>query len=150
MQHNPPSSPSPDLAANLARLRRRRRKRGLTLDGLAEISSVSCAAISSLENGASNPRIETLWSLANALGVDFGALVGGGPDTLVTDADGIGVRLLERQTRPRIVEAFTMDMPGGTARRAGAHVGGVCEHIVVLSGEMTAGPEASPSLLRTG
>ncbi|WP_419910309.1 helix-turn-helix domain-containing protein [Hoeflea sp.] len=147
MQHKAPSSPSPDIAANLARLRR---KRGLTLDGLAEISSVSRAAISALENGASNPRIETLWSLANALGVDFGTLVGGGLDTLVTDADGIGVRLLERQTRPRIVEAITMDMPGGAARRAGANVGGVREHIVVLSGEMTAGPEAAPSLLRTG
>jgi transcriptional regulator with XRE-family HTH domain/SAM-dependent methyltransferase len=138
---------SSEIGANLARLRKRR---GLTLDGLAELSSVSRAAISALENGASNPRLETLWSLANALGIEFGELVGGRNDVEVVEADGISARLIDRQTRPRTVEAFLLDLPANAKRHADAHVHGVSENVVVLSGTIAVGPLSAPMLLHAG
>ncbi|ENS89149.1 hypothetical protein B997_00003 [Brucella melitensis UK3/06] len=132
---------------NLARLRKRR---GLTLDGLAELSSISRAAISALENGAGNPRLETLWSLANALGIEFGELVGARNDVEVVEADGISVRLIDRQTRPRTVEAFLLDLPANAKRHADAHVHGVSENVVVLSGAIAVGPLSTPMLLHAG
>lgn len=140
-------SNSAEIGMNLARLRKRR---GLTLDGLAELSSISRAAISALENGAGNPRLETLWSLANALGIEFGELVGARNDVEVVEADGISVRLIDRQTRPRTVEAFLLDLPANAKRYADAHVHGVSENVVVLSGAIVVGPLSTPMLLHAG
>lgn len=46
------------IGAHVVRLRKRR---GVTLTSLSEISRVSKAAISALENGRGNPTIEVLW-----------------------------------------------------------------------------------------
>lgn len=127
-----------------------RRRRGLTLDGLAELSLVSRAAISALEKGEGNPRVQTLWNLADALNVNFGTLLGDGADEVVIEEDGVSVRLLDRQTCPKMVEVFLMEIPAGKARQAKPHIAGVQEHVVVLAGELKAGPSSSPSLLRSG
>lgn len=127
-----------------------RRKRGLTLDGLAELSLVSRAAISALEQGNGNPRVQTLWNLADALGVNFSTLLDDTPDTVISDEDGINIRLLERQTSPKIVEVFLMELPPKTSRYAKAHPTDVREHVVLLAGEMQVGPNEAPSLLRSG
>ncbi|MFD2441084.1 helix-turn-helix domain-containing protein [Paracoccus kondratievae] len=93
---------NPSLSSALgSKLSQLRRKRGLTLDGLAELSLVSRAAISALEQGNGNPRVQTLWNLADALGVNFSTLLDDTTETIVSDEDGIRVRLLERQTSPR-------------------------------------------------
>lgn len=139
--------PAQKIGENLARLRH---ARGLTLDGLAEISLVSRAAISALEQGNGNPRLQTIWSLADALGVNFGALLGNEGEEGFAGEDGINIRLLERQRSPRVVEAYLLDLPPHASRRAKAHVPGVREHIVVISGEMQAGPDDAPSILRCG
>lgn len=142
---------NPSLSSALgSKLSQLRHKRGLTLDGLAELSLVSRAAISALEQGNGNPRVQTLWNLADALGVNFSTLLDDSTDTIVSDEDGIRVRLLERQTSPKMVEVFLMELPPGGARYATAHPRDVREHIVVLAGEMRAGPREAPSLLRSG
>ena len=46
-----------------------RREKGLTQEGLAEISGLSQQYISGLEQGRRNPTIVTLHELATALGV---------------------------------------------------------------------------------
>lgn len=135
------------VGQNLAKIRRRR---GLTLEGLAELSSVSRASISALENGADNPRVQTLWNLADALGVNFGTLIGDDEDEPILEDDGISVRLIDRKAGTRVVEAYLMEVPEGVTRNASAHVSGVKEHVVVLSGEFLTGPVDSPSLLSTG
>lgn len=127
-----------------------RRKRGLTLDGLAELSLVSRAAISALEQGNGNPRVQTVWNLADALGVNFSTLLDDTTETILSDEDGIRIRLLERQASPKIVEVFLMEIPPGGSRHAKAHRTDVREHIVVLAGEMRAGPSEAPSLLKSG
>lgn len=135
------------IGQNIATIRRRR---GLTLEGLSELSSVSRASISALENGADNPRVQTLWNLADALGVNFGILIGDGEVESILDDDGGSVQLIDRQTSPKIVEAYRLDIPAGVTRKAKPHVSGVQEHVVVLSGELLTGPQDAPSLLTPG
>jgi transcriptional regulator with XRE-family HTH domain len=60
------------LAANLHRLRTSRR---LSLATLATRADLAKATLANLEQGRGNPTIETLWSLAIALGVPFSDLL---------------------------------------------------------------------------
>ena len=65
-----------DIAATVgANLRRLRRKRGLSLEGLARRSGVSRSMISQTELGQSAPTIGLLWRVARALDVTFSELV---------------------------------------------------------------------------
>src|SRR6476620_9159909 len=67
-------SASPDLVPILgANLRRLRSKRGLSLERLAKLSTVSRAMLSQVELGYSAPTINVIWRIANALGVPFSA-----------------------------------------------------------------------------
>lgn len=56
-------------------LRRLRAERGLSLDGLSKISEVSKSRLSQIERGEANPSVTTVWQMANALKVEFSALV---------------------------------------------------------------------------
>jgi transcriptional regulator with XRE-family HTH domain len=56
-------------------LRRLRKERGLTQRGLADASGVDPATISLVENGKRRPHLETLDSLAGALGVEVTDLI---------------------------------------------------------------------------
>ena len=53
-----------------ARLRRRRRRRGLTMEELGKTAGVSLESIWRLETGRTSARITTVRKLAKALGVD--------------------------------------------------------------------------------
>lgn len=135
------------IGANIARARQRR---GLTLDGLAELSLVSRATISALENGHANPGVQTLWSLADALGLNFTALLGDDPASALIEEEGVTVRLVERQTTPPLIETYVIELPRGESRQAKPHAAGVIEHVVVLAGEMRTGPTARPQTLSPG
>lgn len=50
-------------------VKRLREKRGLTQEGLAELSGFSQQYISGLEQGRRNPTVVTVYELARALGV---------------------------------------------------------------------------------
>jgi len=58
------------------RVKELRRSRGLTLEGLAEISGVSRAMISKLERGEKNPTLVVAAKLAEGLGVTLSRLAG--------------------------------------------------------------------------
>src|ERR1700741_2921395 len=76
---NPPSANTVSEKAPLeviaASLRRERRRTGLSLTEVARRAGIAKSTVSQLESGAGNPSVETLWSLAVALGVDFTRLV---------------------------------------------------------------------------
>ncbi|MGX7013982.1 helix-turn-helix domain-containing protein [Vagococcus silagei] len=57
-------------------LRDLRKNKGLTMEQLANLSGVSGITISNLENGRSNPTINVLWKLAEALDITLTQLVG--------------------------------------------------------------------------
>ena len=88
--------------------------------------------------------------MASALDVEFSVLVGTNSDEWVTEKDGVAVRLIERQTKPRNIEAYVINIPPNIVHSANAHASGTKEHVVVLSGEITTGPEAEPTLLKAG
>src|SRR5215210_644533 len=58
------------------RVRELRRRRGLTLEELAELSGVSRAMISKLERGEKNPTLLVAANLAEGLGVTLSQLAG--------------------------------------------------------------------------
>ena len=73
-------NPAPRLAQKVAqRLRRARRKRGLSQKGLAKLSGLSQTAISAYERGAMEPTVSNLLALARALRVSPQWLMGLGP-----------------------------------------------------------------------
>jgi transcriptional regulator with XRE-family HTH domain len=60
------------LGQNLHRLRTERQ---LSLGQLAEKSGLSKVMLSQIEKGTSNPTVNTLWKIANGLGVSYSALM---------------------------------------------------------------------------
>ncbi|MEH7381074.1 XRE family transcriptional regulator [Bacillus sp. JJ1533] len=60
------------IASNLAEMRK---KRGLSLDQVSELTGVSKAMLAQIENGKSNPTVTTLWKIANGLQVSFSAFL---------------------------------------------------------------------------
>jgi transcriptional regulator with XRE-family HTH domain len=63
------------LSVMSARIRARRRDRGLSLDRLAAIAGVSKGVLVQIESGAANPSIATLCKVAAALGASVADLV---------------------------------------------------------------------------
>lgn len=136
------------LARNLARLRK---ERGLTLTSLSELSGVSKAALSELEAGRGNPTLTTLWSLADALGVPFGALVSEATGEAVEVTEpGVAVRLLERSAGEPQLEVYSMRLAPGARREAVPHAPGVVERVMVIAGKMRVGPLGSPRVVEAG
>lgn len=60
------------LGQNLHRLRTERQ---LSLGQLAEKSGLSKVMLSQIEKGTANPTVNTLWKIANGLGVSYSALM---------------------------------------------------------------------------
>ena len=151
-----------DLAEALARnLRRIRLQRALSLSALGRLAGISKATLSNLERGMGNPSIDTVWSLAQALNVPFGALFDElSPDeirvTRLADAQIVssepgftGRRLLTRDARGR-VELYVLDLERGVRRDASAHPPGVIEHVIVIKGRVEVGPDGDPTVLGAG
>ncbi|MFA7096752.1 MAG: methyltransferase [Gammaproteobacteria bacterium] len=139
------------LAVNLENVRRRR---GMTLSGLAEASGIAKATLSNLSRGKGNPTLETIWTLAHALQVPFGELVGqkGGGAGIgeVVGDQGASVRLIERQSEPQVTEAYLMKLDAQVRYEAEPHPAGVEERIVVLQGYLLTGAVSKPILLSPG
>lgn len=57
------------------RLQQLRREQNISQEKLAELSGLHRTYISSLERGARNPTITTLYSVANALNIEISYLV---------------------------------------------------------------------------
>src|SRR5262249_33916963 len=73
------------------RIRSLRRRRGLTVQGLATACSLSKGFISQVENGRTSPSLSTLVDLARVLGVSPAFLVANGsPGAHITRSNGHG------------------------------------------------------------
>ncbi|MDQ4034550.1 MAG: cupin domain-containing protein [Chloroflexota bacterium] len=106
-----------------AQVRRRRRDRGLTLAGVAELTGLNIGYLSQVENDKASPSLETLAALAAALDVP------------------IAWFLLEQSDAPRVVRAA--DRPRRRmARDSGAMTqidGGVARDLAIFEGTMPPG-----------
>jgi transcriptional regulator with XRE-family HTH domain len=149
------------IAANLHRLRTARR---LSLAALAKRAAVAKATLANLEQGRGNPTIETLWSLALALGVAFSDLLEDRRETTTvlaraqqgarvrgsTSGGQLDLRLLDRIERGGLVEVFDMFLPARTEHLGSPHGSGVVERVFVHEGTITVGPASDPLTLGPG
>jgi SAM-dependent methyltransferase/transcriptional regulator with XRE-family HTH domain len=131
--------------------RRLRVERGISLPGLTEISGIGRNTLSGLEDGSQTATIDTVWQLAKALGLTFGDLVDYASSAGVAPhGDGLNVRLVDKQSEPRLIESYLMELAPNVTRKAEAHSPGVQEHIVMLKGAMLTGAETRPALISAG
>lgn len=132
-------------------LKSARSVRGISLSGLAEISGIGKATLSGIEKGEGNPTIETLWNLARSLNVPFGQLIASErEEATVYTAAGISAKLINRETTPRVIETFVMELAPHTKRLAEPHMAGVIEHVLMLQGRMLIGTSSEPQLISSG
>ena len=145
------------------RVRDLRRGRGLTLNGLAELSGVSRAMISKLERGEKNPTLVVAAKLAEGLGVTLSRLAGieerrevavvprercmimRDPET------GFERQLLSPNFAGLGVEFIRNKIPkGSTSGDFPPHRRGVEEHVVVERGTLRAVLGGKEYLLKEG
>lgn len=146
------------LADNVRRLRERA---DLSLRELAVRAGVSTSTLSNLEAGTGNPGVETLVTIGGALGVPFSELVlPHEPDVRVQRADeGVVVeaegaafssRLLVAASNRSMTEVYEGSMDARGVYRAGPHLAGVTESVIVVAGRMRVGPDEAPVELTSG
>lgn len=141
-------------------IRARREQAQLSLSELARRAGISKGALSQLEAAQANPTVETLWALAQALGVPFSDLIAEPPppDVLVTRAtegewitgSPISSRLVQRLNVPATMEVHQIRVDVGPARHSAAHSRGLTEHVILQSGRMRLGPVDFPVVLEAG
>src|SRR4051794_32968922 len=127
---------------------------------LSRRSGVARNTIAALERGEGNPTVDTLYALADALGVPLASLlVEPSPGPVVVRA-GAGVHvagaaldasLLERFERPGVFgELYAIRFHAGVVRSADPHPFGVEESLHLFSGSVRVGPADAPVELGPG
>jgi len=133
---------------------------GLSQAQLARRAGLSKASVSQLESGRSNPTVETVWALAQALGRPFSDLTGEldlPPVTHTRPSDGewvagqvITSRLLHRMDAPGVVEVYDVRLDPGNVHRSDPHRRGLTEQLIVHAGQVRVGPADGPVLAQAG
>ena len=148
-------SASAAIAALGARVRAVRESRGLSLAALSRRSDVARATLTQLEAGQGNPTLETVYALANALGVPLSDLIGGPASSgvrVVRAGEGpllrgevVEGRLVDRAELPgHVLELFDQRLHPGAEQVSAAHPPGVRERLLVTKGRVRCGPQSSP------
>jgi len=146
------------LAVNLRRIRT---ERALSMQALARKSGVARATLIGLEAGTANPTLETLMSIAEALGVPSALLltadspplrlVRAGDDEALQEEYG-AVRILDQIADVSILGVLEARVFKGRQYTRGDHPDppGTQAFLFVISGRMLAGPTAAPVEVRAG
>jgi transcriptional regulator with XRE-family HTH domain len=142
-------------------VRRLRERSGLSLRELSTRAGISASTLSSLEAGTGNPGLETLVSIAGALGVPFGELVVAheadvhvqradeGPVVTAQEAD-FASRLLVTTGRRGVTEVYEAMLEPGEEYIAEPHLPGVVESVYVTHGQVRVGPRDATVVLGPG
>jgi transcriptional regulator with XRE-family HTH domain len=112
----------PETGAVACNLRVLRRRRGLSIERLAEASGVSRSAISDIERGRSIPTVNVVGRLSRALRVDFSTLVGELPRSAIVLRRGAVSerrRSLCPDARPSAAGFFEVRVPPHTRHEDG-------------------------------
>lgn len=149
------------LGVIAANLQRERQRVGWSMTELARRAGVAKSTLSQLEASSGNPSLETLWALANALGVSFAQLVGPEPTDVTVIRAGEGPRaaaelggyvatLLSASPPGARRDLYLLDAEPDSPRRADPHPIGTIEHVVLCSGRALVGPTDDPVTLEPG
>ena len=149
------------LIAIGSRVRELRNERGLTLQGLAEMTGLSASLLSLVERGKTSPSIGTLVSIAHAFDVHMTDLMPGAPpppeqpvlrqgdQRVYATPEGVNRRIL-RDDRVRGLEvALNEYSPGGRSADSLLHHNGY-EYGVVIEGTLTVEVNGESYELRPG
>jgi transcriptional regulator with XRE-family HTH domain len=159
MMRNEMPTPSERAGATVRDLRTRA---GLSALELSRRSGVARGTLAQLESGTGNPTVETLYALADALGVPLADLLADEPPAtevrVVRTGEGpevhgaaLDATLLERLERPGVTgELYAIRFAAGAVRRAQPHPFGVVEHLHLHSGRARVGPADAPVELGPG
>jgi transcriptional regulator with XRE-family HTH domain len=135
-------------------LRARREAAGLSVLELARRSGVARGTITALEAHGGNPTVDTLYALADTLGVPLADLLDEPGSTVLRAGEGVPVegaaldaRLL---SRGRFGELYAISFHPGEVRHAQPHPFGVEEHLHLHAGRVRVGPEDAPLELAAG
>jgi transcriptional regulator with XRE-family HTH domain len=131
----------------------------LSLSELARRSDIAKGTLSQLESGTSNPTIETVFSLSNALGVpvsslliervDADVVLVRSSDIEVLSSNAVDLRMLRRMdVTEAVIELFDQRVRHGQVQHSTGHHGR--EHVIVTSGVLRVGPAESPFELGPG
>ena len=126
-----------------------RKKRGLTLEQLAEKSGVSRSMLSTIERGEVNPTFSVVWSLTQTLGISLNQLdEGTGFNPMIehihaystpsqSSPDGLATLLmLSPRTTVLPVEWHLLKMQPGAVLESEPHSPGTYEHLTCISGSL--------------
>lgn len=142
-------------------IRRERGRAGLSLSALAVQAGLAKSTLSQLESGQGNPSVETLWAIANALAVPFSflfeaqvsavALVRANEGAAVcSDSSDLTTTLLADCPAGSRRDLYRVQLSKGASRKSKPHPAGTLEHLVVISGQLRAGPEQAAEQLGPG
>ena len=141
------------------KIRQLRKRRGWTLDQLAELSGVSRSMLSQVERGAANPTLSVAFRIATAFGLSLGDLVDGATraariDVIRHDDDSAifrddkccRIRTLSPLNLEKDVEFYEVVLHAGCELKSAAHFEGTREFLTVQKGsvEVTSGNETVP------
>jgi transcriptional regulator with XRE-family HTH domain len=146
------------LAANVRRLRVARH---LSMSELARVTATSKATLSAIENGRGNPTVDTLASLAEALGASLGDLleqaqlgemrIVRASQPSARSSDGVERRELNGDGDIHgSLDLYELALPARHVHQLGAGKGGSRRSVLVLQGRLIAGPVERISELSAG
>jgi transcriptional regulator with XRE-family HTH domain len=150
---------APTVSKNLKRLRT---ERGLSLEKLAQKSTVSRAMLGQIELGQSAPTINVVWKIAKALDVPFSALITGTQSTgakvlrakaakrLMSSDGSFLSRALFPYDEPRRTEFYELKLLPKGQEVAEPHAPGTTENIVVSKGSIEIEVAGEKHQLETG
>ncbi|MCI4186299.1 XRE family transcriptional regulator [Dickeya dianthicola] len=125
------------------KIKQLRMTRNISLNELSRLSGVSKAALSKLESGNSNPRVDTLDAIASALRVPLSDLLAVNTSTYPymeknTPMQGeYSQKMKFRIGLGNISEIWHLQMNPGVIINSPPHAAGTHEHILVHSGSLT-------------
>lgn len=149
------------LAARIGvAVRSHRIARSLSVAELGRAAGLSKTILGTIEAGAGNPSVETLFRIARALDLPLGALLAepesprvraiprGAGDRLAAGAGE--ARLLHADGRPRRSELLELSLEAGVEQTSDGHLPGTEELVLCLSGRLQAGPAGEEVTLGAG
>jgi transcriptional regulator with XRE-family HTH domain len=139
-----------------------REQRGLSLAELARRAGLAKQTLSNLEQGTGNPTVDTLFSIATALGVPVTRLVAEreqvitvqrGDEVVWQHHAGYETRSLDHIYGSGVIENYVVRIgrgPHGAGEPSEPHPVGTLEHLYVIRGKVRVGPADSPLELAEG
>ncbi|MBJ9975134.1 helix-turn-helix domain-containing protein [Pseudomonas sp. S75] len=142
-------------------IKRERQLAGLSVTELAKRAGVAKSTLSQLESGIGNPSIETLWSLAMAMGLQvtrffeqpqqhLRVIRANEGMTAYAEASNYAATLLADCPAGVQRDIYRLKVQPGEARLSQPHLPGTVEHVVLCTGSANVGPASDPILLQAG